>query len=477
MLKKVWSSRKSYCTLLIVLLLCLTIVVADEPSQPKQKLVQMFHISGDSYSAVKQKCSSSVTFEKEPLKSQVSEGKFEESLRSFESLLSKINIDICLIVLKVEKTSLTSFLNATTVSKDIDLELYTVAHFEINGAKDTIVVDLNNPNNLVKELLKSATQLKYIKAEEELKPLIESGRSVLLYVGIEEEKESLRTYLEAILQIEDYYHAITHEAEFIKKYVENEGARKFAVVLHKKGVKDDKVLKTKFTVDDLIKFARESANPNTVLTFDREDSPSAVLGGEVPCVFLLGHHNNSPTYKMFEQAAKKLTNEMRFVFADPDWSTTQRLINFLKIKEKDLGTGLWILKAKWGWVFKTKYPYEEITVENIHQFIDDYDHDKLPLYYHSEDAPAENNDAVKVAVGNTFKDLVLENDINVMVDFYSIYCGHCVTFAPVYEELGKLLKGNEKIRLVKIEMSQNEVPNEFVAQFPTIKLYKAKSKN
>lgn len=222
----------------------------------------------------------------------------------------------------------------------------------------------------------------------------------------------------------------------------------------------------------------ESASNPVIVNFDREESPSTVLGRNIPCLFMLGHHRDSQEFKDFEAVAQSLRNDILFVWADPQTGVSQRLIGFLKLSGEEIGNGVWLLKHHFGSVHKWKYPHPQITVSLVQKFIADYLANTVPRFQHSQPAPpeAENQGPVFTAVGNTYKQLVFANDMNVIVDFYGIYCGHCVTFAPIYEELAREMK-ELNIRFVKIEMSQNEVETETIYQFPTIKLYPAKRKD
>lgn len=57
----------------------------------------------------------------------------------------------------------------------------------------------------------------------------------------------------------------------------------------------------------------------------------------------------------------------------------------------------------------------------------------------SEEIPATNDEPVKILVGKNFDSLVMNNDKDVLVEFYAPWCGHCKQLAPIYDELAKKL--------------------------------------
>ena len=80
----------------------------------------------------------------------------------------------------------------------------------------------------------------------------------------------------------------------------------------------------------------------------------------------------------------------------------------------------------------------------------------------NDEAVSDNeNNAVKVAVANSEKD--------VLVEFYAPWCGHCKKLTPIFEEeLGEKMKA-ENVEIVKMDATANDIPSGYdVCGFPTL---------
>lgn len=88
--------------------------------------------------------------------------------------------------------------------------------------------------------------------------------------------------------------------------------------------------------------------------------------------------------------------------------------------------------------------------------------------FKSEDPPVQKK-RVKRVVSNSFHDIVLDEEKNVLVEFYSPYCSHCKALIPLYNELASRAREESSLVIAKMDATSNSLPKPFESRgFPTI---------
>ncbi|XP_053570466.1 protein disulfide-isomerase A4 [Bombina bombina] len=113
---------------------------------------------------------------------------------------------------------------------------------------------------------------------------------------------------------------------------------------------------------------------------------------------------------------------------------------------------------------------EEFDSGELRDFVLAFKKGKLSPIIKSQPSPKNNKGPVKVVVGKTFDQIVMDPKSDVLIEFYAPWCGHCKSLEPTYNDLGKKYKSEESIIIAKMDATSNDIPNDKykVEGFPTI---------
>ncbi|KAL7840830.1 hypothetical protein AOLI_G00261530 [Acnodon oligacanthus] len=112
---------------------------------------------------------------------------------------------------------------------------------------------------------------------------------------------------------------------------------------------------------------------------------------------------------------------------------------------------------------------EEFDSEVLREFVMAFKKGKLKPIIKSQPIPKDKG-PVKVVVGKTFDEIVLDSKKDVLIEFYAPWCGHCKKLEPDYLALGKKYKNEKNLVIAKMDTTANDVPHNSyqVEGFPTI---------
>ena len=307
---------------------------------------------------------------------------------------------------------------------------------------------------------------------ESLEEFKTADKVVLVAYFAADDKASNETFGAVANGLRDnYLFGATSDAALAKQ----EGVTQPALVLYKSFDDGKEVFTETFEKEAIEKFAKTAATP--LVGEVGPETYSDYMAAGIPLAYIFAE---TP------EERETLSKELR-----PLALKHKGVVNFATIDAKAFGQHAGNLNLEVGKypafaIQKTdkneKYPYDQtkaITEKEIGAFVDDFVAGKVDPSVKSEPIPESQDGPVAVVVAKNYQELVIDNDKDVLVEFYAPWCGHCKALAPKYEELGALYGSPELSKLVtiaKVDATANDVPDE-IQGFPTIKLFPAGKKD
>jgi len=202
-----------------------------------------------------------------------------------------------------------------------------------------------------------------------------------------------------------------------------------------------------------------------------EDSVEPIFHEQNPVILLMidgeGDHK-----KAFEAASKELKGQILFSYSGVMEGIQEQLGEFIGVTQEDLPT-IRIIEPSEEAIRKFKYEGDvsKLTVEDVKKFVADFKDGKLTPFLKSDPIPESNDGPVKVIVGHSWEDIVMDSSKDVLVKYYAPWCGHCQKLAPHWDQLGEHVKDVEDLVIAKYDATTNENEQVMIEGFPTLMFY------
>lgn len=320
-------------------------------------------------------------------------------------------------------------------------------------------------------MIKQSLPAVSVLAKDTLEDFKKADKVVLVAYFEAADKESNETFSKAAEKLRDHY---PFGASSDAALAEAEEVKVPAVVLYKEFDEGKAVFTDKFDVEAIEKFAKTAGIP-LIGQVDAE-TYSEYMDSGLPLAYIFAE---TP------EERKELAEELK-----PVAETYRGKINFATIDAKAFGGHAANLNLKsdkfpafavQDTVKNRKFPFDQdskITPDSIQEFVEQFSAGKIEPSIKSEPIPEAQEGPVTVVVAKNYDQIVMQDDKDVLVEFYAPWCGHCKALAPKYEELASLYAASEfkdKVVIAKVDATANDVPDE-VQGFPTIKMYPAGGK-
>jgi len=317
---------------------------------------------------------------------------------------------------------------------------------------------------------KTGSLVSKIKTIDELHDILKK-KIAILFITSEENVDSFKPFNKLAASIDDIPFYFTFSPEVKEHFGLTENVSLVILRDFDDGMKILSADSLDFEI--MSEFVKTHRHP-LVMPFDQA-AAERIFGSENSTIFLFTDESENQISEIFHNMAQKFGRGRLFFSKAPiTMGIGARLAEFMGVTASDANT-IRIIKFSEGHHFK--YRLDEVTEESLEQFIKDFQADKLPPYYKSEKAPERNNQPVKVVVGDTFDEMVLKSEKDVLLEAYAPWCGHCKQLEPIYNSLATKLASDKDLLIVKMDAVANEHPTFKVQGYPTVRLYKRGSKD
>nr|OQO15965.1 Protein disulfide-isomerase [Rachicladosporium sp. CCFEE 5018] len=256
---------------------------------------------------------------------------------------------------------------------------------------------------------------------------------------------------------------------------EAEGVKQPSIVLYKTFDEGKNVFSEGFTKETISEFAKTASTP--LIGEVGPETYAGYMAAGIPLAYIFAE-----TPEERESLSKDLKSVAEAHKGKVNFATIDAKAFGQHAGNLNLEAGNWPAFAIQDTVKNQKFPYskqgsaKDLSAKSIGAFIADFVAGKVEPSVKSEPIPEKQEGPVTVVVAKNYQDVVIDNDKDVLLEFYAPWCGHCKSLAPKYDQLAEMFKPHsDKVVIAKVDATANDVPDE-IQGFPTIKLFKAGSK-
>ena len=299
-----------------------------------------------------------------------------------------------------------------------------------------------------------------------------ADKVVLVAYFAADDKASNETFTAVADSLRDsYLFGATSDAALAKA----EGVKQPGLVLYKSFDDGKDIFTEKFDAEAIKSFATVASTP--LIGEVGPETYSGYMAAGIPLAYIFAETPEERETLAKELKPLAVKHKGAINFATIDASSFGQHAGNLNLK-----AGTWPAFAIQRTDKNEKFPYDQdlkINEKEIGKYVQDFLDGKVEPSVKSEPIPESQDGPVTVIVAKNYNDIVMDDDKDVLVEFYAPWCGHCKALAPKYEELGQAFSSPELSKLVtiaKVDATANDVPDE-IQGFPTIKLFPAGKKD
>ena len=310
---------------------------------------------------------------------------------------------------------------------------------------------------------------KYLIDYLETKLFINTNNVTIIFFG-KNTTEEFNNFVKISKKFENFDFANTDNERVIKKFDVPENS----IILFKK--EKNKKYFSKL-LDDLELYNFINLNGNEKIMKFNNLTAEKVFRKNKKAIFLFLTNNEESqnVYKLFnETISEKYIGKYQVVVSYNVTNEEKNLAEFIGVYESNTPK---IVVVDCTSNIKKYLFKDEINEINFENFIKNIENQNVSRYYKSENIQINKNKGKFVVVSKNFKEIVLNDEKDVLILFYSSKCKFSKEIRIIFNELGLKLKENDKITIAEMDITKNDYEDLIINSFPTIYIYPAGKKN
>ncbi|OIT03305.1 PREDICTED: protein disulfide isomerase-like 1-3 [Nicotiana attenuata] len=360
------------------------------------------------------------------------------------------------------------------LAQKYDVQGYPAVFFFIDGLHKPYNGERNKDAIVSWIKKKTGPALSNITTAEEAERILKDEKKVVLaylndLVGDKSEELAAAAALE-----DDVNFYQTASPDVAKLFHIDSQAKRPALVIIKKEAENINHFGGEFTKSAIAEFVFQNKLP--LVTYFTRESASEIFENPIKKQLILfaTSKDSDKFLPIFQEAVKAFKGKLISVYVEIDNEDVGKPVSEYFGVSGDAPRVL----AYTGNEDGRKFVLEgEITLDNVKSFGEKFLEDNLKPFYKSDPIPETNDGDVKVVVGNNFDEIVLDESKDVLLEIYAPWCGHCQSLEPIYNKLGKHLRGIDSLVIAKMDGTTNEHPRAKSDGFPTLLFFPAGNKS
>jgi protein disulfide-isomerase A1 len=185
----------------------------------------------------------------------------------------------------------------------------------------------------------------------------------------------------------------------------------------------------------------------------------------------LENEESQKTQSVLRTVAKQFKGKVVFTVIDVMASTSVKINDFFAIDKTNTPQArmLFLEDAP----LKFKFESKEVDAQKWTKFVEDVLAGKVAPHTKSQEAVPYEGKGTRVIVGSEHDAIISDPKLNVFVEYYAPWCGHCKNLVPIWDKLAATFDEIPNVVIAKFDSTTNDAAGVQISGFPTLVFYPA----